>query len=139
MRCHTGKLLKLAEIIPINKVYKCEALKFVFKYRNELTKNEQPRALSEIFSHEITNRKTRQSKNKTNIQIKKEYKIDQSAYSLIKVWNDAENDLKNSGNLWSLIHQLKENIRNEITDCQVKKYYQCKIDKNRNYENYMKK
>ena len=139
MRCHTGKLLKLAEIIPINKVYKCEALKFVFKYRNELTKNEQPRALSEIFSHEITNRKTRQSKNKTNIQIKKEYKKDQNAYSLIKVWNDAENDLKNSGNLWSLKQQLKENIRNEITDCQVKKCYQCKIDKNINYENYMKK
>ena len=139
MRCHTGKLLKLAEIIPINKVYKCEALKFVFKYRNELTKNEQPRALSEIFSHEIANRKTRQSINKTNIQIKKEYKKDQNAYSLIKVWNDAENDLKNSGNLWSLKQQLKENIRNEITDCQVKKCYQCKIDKNINYENYMKK
>ena len=139
MRCHTGKLLKLAEITPINRVYKCETLKFVFKYRNELTKKEQPPALREIFCHEITNRKTRQSKNKINIHVRKEYKKDQVAYSLIKVWNDEKNDLKNSGNLWSLKHQFKETIRNEITDCQVKKCYQCKIDKNRNYENYMKK
>ena len=137
MRCHTGKLLKLAEITPIDKIYKCETLKFVFKYRNELTKNEQPRALSEIFNQETKKRKTRQSNNKTNIQIKKGYKKDQAAYSLIKTWNDAENDLKNSGNLWSLKQQLKENIKNNITNCNAKKCYQCKIDKNINYENYM--
>ena len=71
MGSHTGKLLKLAEITPIDKIYKCETLKFVFKYKNELTKNEQPKALSEIFNNETTNRKTRQSKNKNNIQIKK--------------------------------------------------------------------
>ena len=38
MRCHTGKLLKLAEITPIDQIYKSETLKFVYKYRNELTK-----------------------------------------------------------------------------------------------------
>ena len=57
MRCHTGKPLKLAEITPIDKIYKCETLKFVFKYRNELTKNKQPQAFSELFNHETTNRK----------------------------------------------------------------------------------
>ena len=139
MKCHTGKLIKLAEITPMNKIYKCETLKFVFKYKNELTKKEQPRALSEIFNHEIKNKKTRQNKNKTNIPIKKEYKKDQVAYSLIKTWNDSENDLKNSGNLWSLKQQLKENIKNNIMNCNTNKCYQCKIDKNRNYENYMKK
>ena len=87
----------------------------------------------------IKNKKTRQNKNKTNIPIKKEYKKDQVAYSLIKTWNDSENDLKNSGNLWSLKQQLKENIKNNIMNCNTNKCYQCRIDKNRSYENYMKK
>ena len=98
-----------------------------------------PRALSEIFNQETTNRKTRQSNNKTNIQIEKEYKKDQAAYSLIKTWNDAENDLKNSGNLWSLKKQLKENTKNNIMNCNANKCYQCTIDKHINYKNYMKK
>ena len=123
----------------MNKIYKCETLKFVFKYKNELTKKEQPRALSEIFNHEIKNKKTRQNKIKTNIPMKKEYKKDQVAYSLIRTWNDSENELKNSGNLWSLKQQLKENIKDNILKCNTNKCYQCKIDKNRNYDNYMKK
>ena len=128
MGSHTGKLLKLAEITPIDKIYKCETLKFVFKYKNELTKNEQPKALSEIFNNETTNRKTRQSINKNNIQIKKEYKKDQTAYSLIKTWNESENDLKNSGNLWSLKRQLKEKNKDNIKPCTTKKCFQCTID-----------
>ena len=139
MRCHTGKLLKLAEITPIHQIYKSETLKFVYKYRNELTKYEQPQALSEIFNYETKNKKTRQSKNKTNIQIKKEYKKDHTAYSLIKTWNEAENDLKNSGNLWSLKTQLKQCTKNNITNCTVKKCFQCTIDKNVKYEKYMSK
>ena len=139
MRSHTGKLLKLAEITPIDKIYKCETLKFVFKYKNELTKNEQPKALSEIFNNVTINRKTRQSININKIQIKKEYKKDQAAYSLITTWNESENDLKNSGNLWSLKRQLKENIKDNIKPCTTKKCYQCTIDKHILYENYMQK
>ena len=139
MRCHTGKLLKLAEITPIDQIYKCETLKFVYKYRKELTKYEQPQALSEIFNYETKNKKTRQSYNKTNIQIKKEYKKDHTAYSLIKTWNEAENDLKNSGNLWSLKTLLKQYTKNNITNCTAKKCFQCTLDKNVNYEKYMSK
>ena len=73
MRCHTGKLLKLAEITPIDQIYKCETLKFVYKYRNELTKYEQPQALSEIFNYETKNKKSRQSYNKTNKTLLKQY------------------------------------------------------------------
>ena len=113
--------------------------KTAVKYKNELTKNEQPKALNEIFNNETTNRKTRQSKNKNNIQIKKEYKKDQAAYSLIKTWNESENDLKNSGNLWSLKRQIKEKIKENIKPCTTKKCYQCTIDKHIKYENYMKK
>ena len=94
---------------------------------------------SHEHSMKYSNRKTRLSRNKVNIQIRKEYKNSNIAFSLIKAWNEAENDLKNSGNLWSLKEQLKENMKKEITDCQAKKCYQCKIDINRDYENYMKK
>ena len=139
MRSHTGKLLKLADITPVEKIYKCETLKFVFKYKNELTKNEQPKALYDLFNHKTTKRTTRQSNNTLNIQSKKEYKSDHCAYNIISTWNNAETDIKNSGNLWSLKQQFTETLRNEDTECHIKKCYQCKMDKNRNYTNYMNK
>ena len=48
---------------------------------------EQPKALSELSNSETQKRMTRQNNNKLNIHLKKEYKKEQCAYSLIKVWN----------------------------------------------------
>ena len=39
---HNGKLFKLANVVPVKNIYRVEALKFVFKSKNELHSKYQP-------------------------------------------------------------------------------------------------
>ena len=46
---HTSPLFKLSGILPISKQYEYEATKYVFKYNNELSRENQPKAIKDLF------------------------------------------------------------------------------------------
>ena len=48
-KSHTSKLFKLSGIIPVTKLYEIEATKFIYKFKNELSCNQQPMAIREII------------------------------------------------------------------------------------------
>ena len=56
---HNGKLFKLANVVPVKNIYCVEALKFVFKSKNELHSKYQPDAINELFKPHKELRHTR--------------------------------------------------------------------------------
>ena len=49
---HTEKLFKLANIVPIIKLYESKCCKFVYKHRYDLSCNEQPISIGELLNIE---------------------------------------------------------------------------------------
>ena len=135
---HTSKLFKLAKIIPANKTYEKEAVKFVYKNKSELIQSLQPKAIRDLIdTNETTVRTTRAAQDFTKIKIKHEYKKGQCVYNLLDTWNKADTIHKNAGNLWWLRRQQKIDFVDSIETCTVKNCKTCEIDANRNYEKYM--
>ena len=135
---HTDKLFALSKIIPINKLYETEAIKFIFKYKNELYKDQQPIAIKKIILKTKITRNTR-NKNDEDLKIKiiNEHKEGQCIFNLIKTWNDTKNDMRMAGNLLSLKVLITEKYTEVMPQCKVNNCYTCNIDKNRDYEKYM--
>ena len=137
MNVHTGKLFKLSNITPIGKLYKNEAVKFVYKYMSELDKYDQPLAIRKIILNTPKNERTRIHDDKSRIKLKNNYKAGQCIYNLINTWNQTNKQNRMAGNFWILKKMIKEEALNEIKKCTVKKCYICNIDKHVNYDTCM--
>ena len=133
---HTDKLFALSKIIPINKLYETEAIKFILKYKNEIYKDQQPLAIRKIILKTNT-RNTRTNDEDLKIKIINEHKQGHCIYNLFKTWNDANNDMRMAGNLLSLKMLIIETYTKELHPCKVNNCFTCNIDKNRDYEKYM--
>ena len=135
---HTSKLFKLAKIIPANRIYEKEAVKFVYKNKLELLQSLQPKAIKDLINPNVPIVKaTRAARDFTKIKINKDYKKGQCIYNLLDIWNKADINHKNAGNLWWLRRQQKIDFIDSIETCMVKNCKTCEIDENRNYEKYM--
>lgn len=135
---HTSKLFALSKIIPINKLYETEAIKFMLKYKNEIYTDLQPLAIKKIILKTDTSRNTRSKNDKDlKIHIKNVHKTGQCIFNLFSTWNNTKSDLRMAGNLFSLKKMIKEKFTDTKTQCEVNNCYICNIDKNRNYEKYM--
>jgi hypothetical protein len=136
---HTDKLLKLANIRPIEKMYEEEAIKFVFKYIND-TNKEQPKAIETLFFKQKTiHRNLRSYDDESKIKINDQYRKGQCLFNLLDTWNKTDFSTKSAGNVWSLKLMLKEKLSNDVRTCHKKKCFACALDSKRNYESYMKK
>ena len=75
----------------------------------------------------------------SKVMIYKDYKKGQCIYNLLDAWNKSDRNLRMAGNMYSLNKMLKEKISGEIMPCNnAKDCFSCSLDRNRNYENYMK-
>ena len=100
---HTQNLFKLANITPITKLYETEAIKFVFSYISDTTKDQQPKSIHKILFHNTdVTRRTRFHDDESKIKINHEYRKGQAIYNLITIWNNANPKLRFAGNHWSL-------------------------------------
>ena len=133
---HTEKLFKLANIVPITKLYESECCKFVYKHKYDPSRNEQPIAIGELLNSEQHN-SSRLYDDLNKIKIPSSYKSDHCFYQIINTWNQMDNDVKMSGNLWSLKRRLKEEQIQSLQQCDINNCNICKLDKNRNYQKYM--
>ena len=130
---HTNPLFKLSNITPVTELYKCEAIKLVFKNMNELSRDQQPRAVRDLIT------KTMNERSKFNeIRIPAEYKMDHCLFNILNTWNEASEDYKMSGNYWILKQALHEDIIDNLELCEVKNCWNCQNDK-KNYEKYCTK
>ena len=133
---HTEKLFKLANIVPITKLYESECCKLVYKHKYDPSCNEQPIAIGELLKSEQHN-SSRLYDDLNKIKIPSSYKSDHCFYQIINTWNQMDNDVKMSGNLWSLKRRLKEEHIQSLQQCNINNCSICKLDKNRNYQKYM--
>ena len=122
---HTNNLYNLSGIMPIEKLYHYEAVKLIFKNKNELIKDKQPIMLNRIITSNKKTRETRQSDNFFNIKINAEYKKGQAMYNILSEWNKANKELKQSGNIYSLKKEIKNN-REILENCKTKNCEICK-------------
>ena len=137
---HTNKLFKLSNITPINRSYETEAMKFVFAYISDTTKDLQPKAIRKIlFQNAEITRNTRLYDDESKIKINHEYKKGQAIYNLINVWNNGRSKFRFAGNMWSLKNMIRDEINNELKPCTTKDCYICQLDHWRKYEYYMRK
>ena len=136
---HTENLFKLANITPIEKLYEHEAIKFVFKNFSELSAMSQPVAIRDILlnNSEKTKYLTRFDDDTTKIR-PKNHKTGQCVFSLITKWNNANSNLRNAGNLFSLKRMLKNESNLNIKECMQKECFSCKVDEKRDFAKYMK-
>ena len=105
---HTQKLFKLANITPIKKLYEAEAIKFVFSYISDTTKDQQPKAIHKILFHNTdVTRPLRFHDDKSKIKFNHKYRKGQAIYNLITTWNNANPKLQFAGNHWSLKKHVK--------------------------------
>ena len=74
----------------------------------------------------------------TKIRIKSQFRKGQCIFSLLNIWNCANSDLRNAGNLFYLKLMLKNEINKELKECAKNDCFSCKIDANRDYSKYMK-
>ena len=89
-KVHTQNLFKLANITPITKLYETEAIKFVFSYISDTTKDQQPKAIQKILFHNTdVTKQTRFHDDESKIKINHEYRKGQAIYNLITIWNNA--------------------------------------------------
>ena len=137
---HTQNLFKLANITPITKLYETEAIKFVFSYISDTTKDQQPKAIHKILFHNAdVTRETRFHDDESKIKINHEYRKGQAIYNLITIWNNANPKLRFASNHWSLKNMLRTEINSEMKPCTIRNCFTCTLDRKRNYQNYMTK
>ena len=79
---HTGKLFKLGNVVPVKNIYCVEALKFVFKSKNELHSKYQPDAINELFKPQKELRHTRGADTFLNIRLPSGCKKGNALYNL---------------------------------------------------------
>lgn len=133
---HTGSLFKLADVVPVKNLYRVEALKFVFKSKNELHSKYQPDAINELFKPQKELRHTRRADSFLNIRLPRGCKKGNALYSLSMQWNYAKESHKSAGNLFSLKKVLKDDIMESIEICNTRDCVICKKDAIRNYPRY---
>ena len=119
-------------------MYHYEAIKFIFKNKNELYRDQQPERLRNLISNDPNTRTTRLTDDYYKIKIQREFKKGQALYDIISEWNSAEVAIKASGNMLSLKRQIK-NHYNSLEKCPMKECVICKKDLHRDYEKYMEK
>ena len=137
---HTDKLFKLSNIIPVNKLYITEAIKFIFMYISDTTKDQQPKAIHDIlFQNTAITRHTRLHDDESKIKINHEYRKGEVIYNLLDVWNNVNFDARMAGNLFSLKKMIRNEFIEAIKPCSNKNCYICQLDKWKNYQKYMQK
>ena len=88
---HTQKLFQLANITPIDRIYETEAIKFIFQYVSDTTKELQPKAIHDIiFQNAIIFKNTRFYDDESKISIPHAYRKGQAIYNLISKWNNTK-------------------------------------------------
>ena len=107
---HTSRLFKLADVVPVKNLYSVEALKFVFKSRNELYSKYQPAAINELFKPQTDMRHTRRAENFLIMRLPRNCKKGNALYNLSMNWNTAKDSHKLAGNMFALKQSLKEEI-----------------------------
>ena len=138
---HTEKLFRLAKITPIESIYEREAIKFVFKNFSETSADLQPAAIRDILfndNNKQTQIRTRFDDDITKIRIKSQIKKGQCIFSIIEKWNNANPDLRNAGNLFSLKRLLTYELETKMKECTKDNCFSCKNDVNKDYLKYMK-
>ena len=133
---HTGRLFKLADVVPVKNLYRVEALKFVFKSKNELHSKYQPDAINELFKPQKELRHTRGADTFLKIRLPRGCKKGNALYSLFMQWNNAKESHKLAGNLFSIKKALKEDIMESIVNCNTRDCVICQKDASRNYPRY---
>ena len=133
---HTEKLFKMAEIVPITKLYESECIKLVFKNKLDPSSELQPIAIKKLLINE-NQESSRIYGSNNRIKIPSHYKSDHCMYQIIKKFNNANNELKECGNLWSLKRMLKEEFLQSLPKCEINNCNICMLDNRRNYEKYM--
>ena len=129
---HTKKLYKIANILPADETFKAESIKLVFKNTNELTREAQPKAISELILNKDTARSTRLSNNQSKIQMGSKtpgslmYKICQS-------WNESNPEIIACGNYFSLNKTIKTQAIENIEECNKPNCQICRIDNDIDY------
>ena len=126
---HTNKLFLLSNITKIKFLYTTEAIKFCYKYQNDL----MPEAINEIIRYQPHNWHTR---NKNSIPLNPKNKKGSAIYNIIKCWNSANKEVKTTEKYQNLKTILKK-VYSENTPCQQRNCFNCSTDTNRNYEAYM--
>ena len=114
---HNGKLFKLANVVPVKNIYRVEALKFVFKSKNELHSKYQPDAINELFKPQKELRHTRGADTFLNIRLPSGCKKGNALYNLSMQWNKAKESHKSAGNLFSFKKALREEIMESMKNC----------------------
>ena len=137
---HTQKLFQLANITPIDRIYETEAIKFIFQYVSDTTKELQPKAIHDIiFQNAIIFKNTRFYDDESKIRIPHAYRKGQAIYNLISKWNNTKHELRFAGNLWSLKKMIRMEVNDNLLPCTTKNCFTCQLDKNRDYSRYMRK
>ena len=132
---HTEKLFKLAEIVPITKLYQSECTKLVFIHKLDPSSDLQPIAIKNLLINDEQKSSRLYGNNK--IKIPSHYKFEHCMYQIIKRFNNTNDNVKMCGNVWSLKKMLKEEALETLKECDINDCNICKLDKWRNYERYM--
>ena len=128
-RVHTKKLYEITKILPVKQTHKIESVKCIYKITNELTRNKQPKAISELLTKKIANtRTTRLSQNPNKLPLNST-QPGSLFYKIIQTWNEADETLKNAGNYRNLSKMLKVNAVAELESCETQDCYVCNMDK----------
>ena len=135
---HTEKLFRLANILPITKLYESECTKLVFKYKSDPSANNQPIAIKELLIKK-THDSTRIYDDLYKIKIPSSYKYEHCMYQIINNYNNSNLEAKMCGNLWSLKRKIKEDCLQSLRKCEINNCNICLLDNWRNYEKYMSK
>ena len=131
-KVHTKKLYEIAKILPAKEAFKAEAMKLVFKNTNELTRSSQPKLISNLINKSKKYRTTRLSQDPSKIQMKSKTP-GTLIYKISKIWNEASQDLRNSGSYMSLNRALKSTAISSLDECKNSNCQTCFIDKNTKY------
>ena len=130
---HTSPLFKMACIIPAEHTFRIEAIKLVYKCVNENPKLIQPTAIKEMLLNRTGARNSqRLNEDKQNIPLTRKNGL---VYNILKCWNNASQELKNSGSIYSLNKQIKASAINDLEECRQANCHICTIDANVRYEN----
>ena len=129
---HTKKLYKIANILPADETFKAETIKLVFKNTNELTRNAQPKAISEILLNNENARSTRLSNNQSKIKMGSKTP-GSLIYKICQIWNETNPEDMACGNYFSLNKAIKARAIEDIEECNKTNFQICIIDKDINY------
>ena len=74
----------------------------------------------------------------SKIKIHHDYTKGNCIFNILDAWNQNDKNIRMAGNTYSLKKMLDEKQEEEVTKCEIKNCFSCKIDAGRNYESYMK-